>query len=50
MVYAKKFPEAKVSVLAEKLKVQGLSLNKKRDVIKVITDSLARSLYSRLQK
>jgi len=50
MVHAKKFPEAKVSVLAEKLKVQGLGLNKKRDIIKVIADSLARSLYSRLQK
>ena len=49
IVHAKKFPEAKVSVLAEKLKVQGLSLNKKRDLIKIIADSLARSLYSRIR-
>ena len=49
-VHAKKFPEAKVYVLAEKLKTDGLSLNKQRDMIKVIADSLARSLYARINK
>ena len=49
-VHVKKFPCAKVYVLAEKMKTKGLTLNKKRDLIKVISDSLARSLYSRIQK